>query len=61
MMHVAMAIDGDTVRVYLDGDKIGDAKLFDANAVKYFYISAPVSTEHGGKVLFGNFRIDAVG
>lgn len=59
VMHVAMAVDGDTVRVYLDGDKIGDAKLFDANAIKYFYISAPVSTEHGGKVLFGNFRIDA--
>lgn len=60
VMHVALAVDGDTVRVYLDHDKISDAKLFDANAVKYFYISAPVSTEHGGKVLFGNFRIDSV-
>ena len=58
VMHVSIAVDGDNERIYVDRDKIADAKLFNNNDAKYFFISAPVSTEHDAKVLFGNFRID---
>lgn len=60
VIHVSIAVDGDNEKVYLDRDKIADAKLFDGNKVKYFFISAPVDTDHGAKFLFGNFRIDGV-
>lgn len=59
VMHVSIAVDGDNERIYVDRRKIADAKLFNGNPAKYFFISAPTSTEHDAKVLFGNFRMDA--
>ncbi|RYF13436.1 MAG: hypothetical protein EOO77_15520 [Oxalobacteraceae bacterium] len=58
VMHVSIAVDSDNERIYIDRTKIADAKLFDGNMSKYFFLSAPTSTEHNASVLFGNFRID---
>ena len=58
IMHVSIAVDGDNERIYVDRSKIADARLFNGNQAKYFFVSAPVSTEHDAKVLFGNFHID---
>jgi hypothetical protein len=58
-IHIAIAVDGDQMRAYLDGGKIADAKLFSANAARYFYLSAPLNYRHGATMLFGNFRIAA--
>lgn len=58
VIHVSIAVDGDNEKVYLDNEKIADAQLFKGNAVKYFFMSAPVDTDHGARFLFGNFRID---
>lgn len=59
VMHVSIAVDGDNERIYVDRRKIADARLFSGNSARYFFISAPTSTEHDAKVLFGNFCIDA--
>jgi len=56
-MHVAIAVDGDQGRVYVGGTKIADARLFDGDRAKYFFISAPVGYDHGAALLFGNFQI----
>ncbi len=58
VMHVSIAVDGDNERIYIDRTKIADARLFNNNVAKYFFLSAPVSTEHDAKVLFGNFQVD---
>lgn len=57
-MHVAIAVDGDRVRVYLDDTKIADSELFRGQKFKHFFISSPLRSENGASVLFGNFRID---
>ena len=59
VIHVSIAVDGDNERIYVDRRKIADARLFNGNPARYFFISAPTSTEHEAKVLFGNFRMDA--
>lgn len=59
IIHVAMAIDGDQMRVYLDGRKIADARLFNGNDARYFFLSSPLNYRHGATMLFGNFRIAA--
>ncbi len=56
-MHISIAVDDDRGRIYVDGTKIGDARLFDGNRAKYFFISGPTRFEHGAALLFGNFRI----
>ncbi|MXP25734.1 hypothetical protein GRI39_06715 [Altererythrobacter indicus] len=57
VMHVSIAVKGDQMQVYFDRTKIADARLFNDNPVKYFFISAPINMNHGANVLFGNFRI----
>lgn len=59
IMHVAIDVDGDQMRVYLDKTKIADAALFRNNVGRHFYLSAPWSVERGAKLLAGNFRIAA--
>ncbi len=59
IMHVSIAVDGETEQVYLDKTKISDTKMFKPNRLKYFYISAPLSYKNGAKVLFGNFKLMA--
>lgn len=57
VMHVSIAVDGNTMQIYFDRTKIADSKLFRDNPAKYFFISAPINMDNGAKVLFGNFRI----
>lgn len=57
IMHVSIAVDGNTMQVYLDRTKIADSMLFRDNPAKYFFISAPINMDNGANVLFGNFRI----
>lgn len=57
LMHVSIAVDGNTMQVYLDRTKIADSQLFRDNPAKYFFISAPINLDNGANVLFGNFRI----
>lgn len=57
LMHVSIAVDGENEQVYLDKTKISDTKMFKPNRLKYFYISAPLHSSNGAKVLFGNFKL----
>jgi len=57
IMHVSIAVEGDSMKVYLDRTKIADSQLFRSNPAKYFFISAPIYMENGANVLFGNFRV----
>lgn len=59
VMHVSIAVDGENEQVYLDKTKISDAKMFQPNRLKYFYISAPLKAERGAKILFGNYKMNA--
>lgn len=56
-MHVAIAVDGDRMQVYLDQTKIADTDLFRGNAARYFFISAPIDSSHGASLVVSNFRI----
>ncbi len=57
LMHVSIAVDGENEQVYLNKTKISDTKMFKPNRLKYFYISAPLQSSNGAKVLFGNFKL----
>ncbi|MGP1667609.1 MAG: hypothetical protein ACTS5I_17260, partial [Rhodanobacter sp.] len=57
-MHVAIAVDGDRMQVYLDRTKIADTQLFRDNSVRYFFLSAPIRSEHGASLVVSNFRMD---
>ena len=59
LMHVSITVDGQNEQVYLDKTKISDTKMFNPNRLKYFYISAPLHSRNGAKVLFGNFKMMA--
>lgn len=58
ILHVSIAVDGNRERVWLDRTKILDSRMFQDNPSRYFFISAPMSYDHGAKLLLGNFRID---
>ncbi|MCE7033158.1 hypothetical protein LY625_11120 [Lysobacter sp. GX 14042] len=57
VMPVAIAVDGDQMRVYLDGHKISDARLFRDNASRHFYIESPSRLDNGSHLALGNIRI----
>lgn len=57
VLRVSIAVEGDTMKVYLDKNKIADSQLFRSNPAKYFFISAPINMDNGSNVLLGNFRI----
>lgn len=57
VMHVAVEVDGDMMRVYLDGQKVADTQVFNGNGSKYFFISPATQTFNNSRVLFGNFRV----
>ncbi len=59
VMHVSIAVDGENEQVYLDKTKISDTKMFNPNRIKYFYISAPIQSQNGAKILFGNYKMKA--
>jgi len=58
-MHIALAVNGETLTVYLDGNKVADTILFSPGAAKNFYITAPWEYKNGAKVLVSNFKISA--
>ncbi|MBG6234147.1 hypothetical protein IWX76_000702 [Pedobacter sp. CAN_A7] len=55
LLHVAITVEGENMRVYIDKAKVLDTKMFKPAATKFFYITAPYSYEQGSKVYFGNF------
>lgn len=58
VMHVAMLVEYNHVKIYLDEEKIVDADLLTDQKAQNFYISAPLTAEHGAKVLLGNVNIN---
>ena len=56
-MHVSMVVDGERLAVYLDKTKIADNELFTATDTKNLYISAPLQSSNGAKLLISNLRI----
>jgi len=57
VLHIALAIDGEKMAVYLNSTKLADTVLFSPTAAKNFYITAPWEYKNGAKVLVSNFRI----
>jgi hypothetical protein len=55
LMHVAIAVEGEMMRVYVNKSKVLDTRMFKPQAPKFFYITAPYSYEQEAKVYFGNF------
>lgn len=55
--HVAIAVDGNLMTVYLDHMKIADAQLFEHNVERYFYFSASLGHHQDARLLVGNLRI----
>ncbi|WP_044046337.1 hypothetical protein [Niabella soli] len=55
--HIAIAVDGEQMKVYIDKTKVLDSKMFRENAAKYFFISAPMHTDNDAKVYFSNVVI----
>lgn len=56
-LHVSISVNNDQMKVYLGKTKVLDAKMFKADAAKYFFISAPIKTENDAKVYFSNLVI----
>ncbi|MCF3108224.1 hypothetical protein LL912_05490 [Niabella sp. CC-SYL272] len=56
-LHVSIAVNNEQMKVYLGKTKVLDAKMFTTDAVKYFFISAPIKTENDAKVYFSNLVI----
>jgi hypothetical protein len=57
LMHVSIAVEGETMSVFVNKSKVLDTKMFRAAAPKFFYITAPYSYEQGSKVYFGNLQM----
>ncbi len=55
LLHVAMAVDGENLRVYVNKSKVLDTKMLRTDLPKYFYLSAPFDYDNQSKVYFGNF------
>jgi len=57
LLHVAISVEGEQMRVYLNRSKLLDTRMFKANTIKYFYLSAPFEYEGEAMAYFGNFVI----
>jgi hypothetical protein len=57
LMHVSIAVQDETMRVFVNKSKVLDTKMFRPAMPKYFYLTAPFSYEPGAKVYFGNFAM----
>lgn len=57
VMHVAIEVHNDQVKIFLDDDKIADTKLFNGEKAKHFFISSPLKQENNSSTLFSNFNI----
>lgn len=56
-LHVKLAASGNQMAVYLDDTKLADTMLFQSQAVRCFYISGPIKSEHGARLFISNFKI----
>jgi hypothetical protein len=56
-MHIASAVNGETMTVYVDGTKVADTILFSSGVAKNFYITAPWEYKNGASASVSNFRI----
>ncbi|ANI89189.1 hypothetical protein A9P82_07720 [Arachidicoccus ginsenosidimutans] len=60
-MHVAIAVNGNNMRVYLDKVKVLDTQMFlSSSKNKYFYFSTSTQLDNGAKIGIGNFKIDSM-
>lgn len=57
ILHVAIAVEGENMRVYVNKSKLLDTRMFNKDAIKYFYLSAPFDYKSDAEVFFGNFAI----
>lgn len=55
LLHVAMAVEGENMRVYVNKSKVLDTKMLRNQLPKFFYLSAPFDYGNQSKVYFGNF------
>src|SRR5690606_5018139 len=55
VLHVAIAVEGDILSIYINKSKVLDTRMFNKDAPKFFYITAPYSYEQQSQVYFGNF------
>lgn len=55
LLHVAIAVEGDILSVYINKTKVLDTRMFNKDVPKFFYITAPYSYEQQSQVYFGNF------
>lgn len=56
VIHVAIAVDGERMQVYLNGSKVHDALVFLPDTVKHFYISTD-RWRNNAAVYVSNLRI----
>lgn len=57
IMHFAITANDGQMTVYMNHNKIADARLFEDNPSRYFYIVEPDATRHGAHILISNFRV----
>ena len=57
LLHVAIAVEGENMRVYINKSKLLDTRMFNKNTIKYFYLSGPYSYDAEAMVYFSNFVI----
>ena len=55
LLHVAIAVEGDILSVYINKNKVLDTRMFNKEVPKFFYVTAPFSYEQQSQVYFGNF------
>lgn len=56
-MHVAVDVNGETARIYLDQTQIANTALFGPSDLKNLFVSAPMHYSNGSKVLLGNIKV----
>lgn len=59
-MHIAISVEGENMRVYLNRSKLLDTRMFKANTIKYFYLSGPFDYEGEAMAYFGNFVVSKI-
>jgi hypothetical protein len=60
-MHVAISVNGSSMKVYLDKVKVLDADMFlNTSMNKHFYISTATRIDNGAQIAIGNFKINAL-
>lgn len=57
VLHVSISVNGDQEQIWLDGSKVLDSRMFDRNASRYFFFSAPWQYDHHAQAMIGHVRI----